>query len=160
LEHPPAGLSPLAGVRYASCWTTALGFERSPGVRCSSVRSSGSIAWAAAEHSKPGRTGKPVWLVQASAAFSAAHADASSLQAGAELGRQLAALLDTPLVPSFSWSRFWRYAFVETPLARDYLISSEHGIAYAGDACRGSRVEHAFASGTALGREIAAQVHP
>jgi len=48
----------------------------------------------------------------------------------------------------------WRYARVEQASEIEFLIDQEKGLAACGDWCLGNRVEDAFLSGLALGKQL------
>ena len=56
---------------------------------------------------------------------------------------------------SYTAAHRWRYAFTRAPLEKTCLIDSKSRLGVCGDWCLGSRVEHGFLSGVALGKAMA-----
>jgi hypothetical protein len=55
-------------------------------------------------------------------------------------------------------AHLWRHGLVDASLGESYVYSSEHRVGVAGDWCLGRLAEHAFDSGTSLGRAIVASL--
>ena len=50
----------------------------------------------------------------------------------------------------------WKHGLVDQSLGESYVFSSQHNVGAAGDWCLGRLAEHAFDSGSGLGRAIVA----
>ena len=51
-------------------------------------------------------------------------------------------------------AHLWKHGIADQPLGETYIFSSDHRVGICGDWCRGRLAEHAFDSGTALGKAI------
>ncbi len=115
------------------------------------------VAWLARESSKPGRAPSGLWVAHASESFSRAHVDAPPERVAEALAAHVATTLHAQS-PRVALAHRWRYARVVRTLAGDggsFLIHPEHGLAVAGDAFAGARLEGAFESGRQLGEALA-----
>ena len=59
-----------------------------------------------------------------------------------------------PTRPAQLSAHLWRQGLVDHSLGETFLFSSDHMVGIAGDWCLGRLAEHAFESGTRLGRAI------
>lgn len=117
------------------------------------------ISWIAANHSKPDRDPAPALIVHANSQWSDAH-----LEDPPEAVRDLMIEALKVLFPMIGWDASlsvdlhrWRFANVEQPLGRPYLVDPALKIGACGDWCLGNRVEAAFLSGQALAEDLIAR---
>ena len=59
-----------------------------------------------------------------------------------------------PVRPTQMVAHLWRHGLVDSPLGETYMFQHEHMVGVGGDWCRGRLAEHAFESGSALGKAI------
>ena len=109
----------------------------------------GPLSWICADHHKPGRGGRPCWVLHAQPQWSRAWLDASPetvtaamLQGFAELGARGA--------PTHVSAHRWRYARGARAAAPAMHWRAETGLGLAGDWLGGGRIEGAWCSGRAL----------
>ncbi|OYD54374.1 NAD/FAD-dependent oxidoreductase [Thauera propionica] len=139
--------------RMEGCWSVMLRFDQALGLPFDAAFvNDGPLRWVARNSGKPGREGQESWLLHASAAWSEAN-----LEADADTVAQ--ALIDAFIalggeLPQ-SWSAHrWRYAITESAVDGGCLWCPEQGLGLCGDWLNGGRVEGAWLSGRALGREM------
>ena len=111
----------------------------------------GPLRWVARNSSKPGRTGQECWVLQATAAWSAAHLEAAPEAAGrmlVEAFRQLGG--PEPAVVSV---HRWRYADCG-PADTGSVWEAASGLGLCGDWLLGGRVEGAWMCGRELGEKV------
>lgn len=101
-------------------------------------------------------TDHDLWVVQASAAYSAAHIEQERDAMMPVLLRlfQDEIGVDVPQ-PVYGAGHRWRYALVETALGEPYLLSADGTLGVAGDGMLGPRVELAFLSGAHCAQAMA-----
>lgn len=147
----------IAGVRMAPCWTAMMSFDE-PLDAGAEVRrwTSGPIAWAACDSSKPGRpVGPQCWVVHASREWSREHLEADAEEVAQSLLREFSVAAGiSPPAPAILHAHRWRHAFVEQPLGSSCIVDQESAVGACGDWCIAPRVEAAFVSGRALGRSL------
>jgi hypothetical protein len=147
----------IAAVRMAPCWTAMIGFDPAVDAGADVRRwTSGPIAWAACDSSKPGRpAGTQCWVVHASWAWSREHLEDDPVDVGRQLLHEfgIACGLRLPAPASLGAHR-WRHAFVEQPLGAACLVDEQGAIGACGDWCIAPRVEAAFESGRALAHAL------
>jgi renalase len=97
-----------------------------------------------------------LWVVQASAAYSAAHIEEEREAMVPVLLRlfQEEMGVDVPQ-PIYGAGHRWRYALVEEALGEPYLLSADGSLGVAGDGLLGPRIELAFLSGAHCGQAMA-----
>jgi predicted NAD/FAD-dependent oxidoreductase len=137
----------LEGASMAPCWTL-LAFVEMP---VETVRGEGDAAWLCDEGSKPGRSAGGV-VLQASAEWT---------RPRLEMDRDEACEALLGLLPAKAvWARAhrWRYSQADRPLGRPFVAAP--GLRVGGDWCLGTRLEDAFASGTAMARDLLASDAP
>jgi len=153
-DHPlvPA----LGAVRMAPCLTLMAAFPTGSPAAFVSRRPGGPLDWVARDSSKPGRPGSSVaWVAQAAPGWSAAHLEEDR----ASIARRMLPLLceiigADPASALYSDAHRWRYARVTAPLGRPFLRDAAGTLHLGGDWCLGPRAEAAWASGTAIARDI------
>jgi predicted NAD/FAD-dependent oxidoreductase len=120
-----------------------------------------TIRWIGRNSTKPGRnTRGETIVIHASQSWSRETEDAEPDLVAEELWSEVSNLLALPPVrPAQMSAHLWSHGLVDQPLGETYLYSSEYKIGAAGDWCTGRLAEHAFDSGTGLGRAIAASLN-
>ena len=118
----------------------------------------GPLAFVARDNSKPQRAeGAVTWVAQASPEWSATHLeDDKSTIARRMLPLLCEAIGAEPDTVLHLDAHRWRYARVTTPLGQPFLRDTTGTLHLGGDWCLGPRVEAAWASGTAIARDILA----
>lgn len=120
-----------------------------------------ALAWIAQDSAKPGRSGAvSTWVAQASPAWSRRHLEADT---GAIAALMLPLLCNAlgcaPGAALHVSVHRWRYARAAKPLGQPFLQRAKASLHIGGDWCLGTRVADAFASGDAIGRDIAQARH-
>ena len=147
-DFPMARIALMA--RSQPCWTGMLAFDRPLDGLPPVMRDRGNIAWAARNSAKPGRSGVEAWVVQASAAWSAARLEASQQQISAMLCVALAESAGCAIPePLAAVSHRWRYA-LSAGTGEGALWDSDIRLGVCGDWLLGPRVECAWLSGRML----------
>lgn len=155
-QHPDMAAA-LDAVAIAPCWTLMLVFDRPLNTGPDVWRGDHPmLGWAARNTSKPGRdfVGDS-WTVQANPVWSEQNLELDKDEAAALLLSAFQALVGEPL-PAISQqtAHRWRYAKTTTPLGQPFLRDPSGHVYIAGDWCLGARVEYAFESGLAAGKDI------
>lgn len=164
--HQAASLLATAGHRFAEseamavmapCWAVMARFGQAVAAGDVLQSTTGPIAWAAREGSRPGaQSGGHAWTLHASAAWSRAHLEDGPEQAAAALVAAFCAETGAP-APDQMLAHRWRYALVETALGQPCLWDGEASLGVCGDWCLGGRVEAAYDSGLALAHAVLAR---
>lgn len=152
---------PLSRVRMSPCWALMVKLEeRTLPEQDVFSDMSEVVRWIARNSTKPGRnTRGECVLVHASPAWSRETEEADPEVVAEELWAEVSHVLGLPPVrPSRMVAHLWRHGLVDSSLGESYLYSSEHRVGVAGDWCLGRLAEHAFDSGTSLGRAIVASL--
>lgn len=120
-----------------------------------------ALAWIAQDSAKPGRASHvTTWVAQASPGFSMAHLEADKDAIVALMLPLLCnALGCAPGAALHVSAHRWRYARAAKPLGQPFLQRAKASLHIGGDWCLGTRVADAFASGDAIGRDIAKARH-
>jgi photolyase PhrII len=114
-----------------------------------------TLAWAAADRTKPGRDGQPVWVLHGTAAWSGARIAEEAPAAIDALCGRFRALAGIELDPTTAVFHRWRYARATAPLDAGALIDERGPLLLCGDWCAGgSRVENAWLSGVAAAARL------
>jgi predicted NAD/FAD-dependent oxidoreductase len=136
--------------RSQPCWTSMFVFDRPLDDIPPVMRNRNCIAWAARNSAKPGRSGPEAWVVQASAAWSAARLEASQEQVSVSLHAALAdAASGTLPEPLAAVSHRWRFA-LSAGTGDGALWNPDIALGVCGDWLLGPRVECAWLSGHML----------
>jgi renalase len=146
----PVLLSTSNHVAMTPNWTVMAAFdERVPARFDAAFVSSSPLGWIARNTSKPKRNWKiDCWVLQASAAWSQAHANDQSNDVGAFLMEAFEDLIPAGLPRAFhAGVHRWRHAQADPPLAIGAIHDAQSRITLCGDWCRGSRIEDAWLSG-------------
>lgn len=122
---------------------------------------SDALAWIAQDSAKPGRSeGATTWVAQASPDFSRLYLEADKDAIAALMLPLLCnALGCAPGAALYASAHRWRYARAVKPLGQPFLQRAAARLHIGGDWCLGTRVADAFASGDAIGRDIAQARH-
>lgn len=151
LGDEPGILAALKPVRMAPAWTLLAWLD--PPRPVPALREAGDVAHLADEGLKPGRAPGGV-VMHASAAWTAPRLEMEREEAAEALLDLLAEALGARPPVAFAAAHRWRYARAEAPLGRPFLAAP--GLHLGGDWCLGPRVEHAWASGAAIARDLLA----
>jgi len=147
----------LARVRMSPCWAVLVQLDDQifPEQDVFSDMSE-VIRWIARNNSKPGRHGAGEHIViHASPQWSRQTVDAGPEEVATEIWEEVSHVLGLPPVRPTQMSAFlWKDGLVETSLGETYTFSTEHMVGCAGDWCLGRLAEHAFDSGSQLGRAM------
>lgn len=115
------------------------------------------LAWTAADHSKPGRSGRPTWVLHGTAEWSAASVDDEPAQAIDALCARFEALTGIALERATAVFHRWRYARAGEGPTSGALVDEPRSLVLCGDWCAGeSRVENAWLSGIAAAARVIA----
>lgn len=150
VAHVPALAGRIAGVTMQPSWTVMAAFEERVAARFDAAFVNGSaLGWIARNTSKPKRDWKvDTWVLQATTAWSGAHADDRPDDVGAFLMEAFEDLIRSGLPRAFyATVHRWRHAAADPPLAVGAIHDPDARITLCGDWCRGSRIEDAYLSG-------------
>lgn len=152
----------IAAVPMAPCFAAMIAFESPLELdRDADWREDATLPWIACNSAKPGRRGLDAWVLHAATAWSQSRLEAPLAEVQAALVQRFEQRAGRPLPPIAHASvHRWRYARVESPLGEPWAADWDAGLAFCGDWCLDARVEAAFLSGDALGREIATRWAP
>lgn len=153
LQPVSASLATVAaGHRMLPSWTVMARFDAPPELPFEAAFvNEGPLRWVARNSSKPGRSGRECWVLQASAAWSAAHLEDDPEVAGQALVAAFRAL-GGPEPAAVAVHR-WRYADCE-PATTGSVWEPESGLGLCGDWLLGGRVEGAWSCGRELGGKV------
>ncbi len=153
-EHMPEWAALAEATISQPCWTVMAAFAERVACAPDCLREHGAIGWAARNSAKPGRTGPESWVVQGSAAWSAAHLEDEADAVIAALLADLAAATGAPLPATLAvQAHRWRYA-LSGAAGRTALWDGDLRLGVSGDWLIGPRIESAWASGRALAAAI------
>ncbi len=131
-------------------WTVMAAFEERVATRFDAAFVNRSpLGWIARNTSKPKRNWKiDCWVLQASPAWSEAHANDQRDDVGSFLMEAFEDLVPSGLPRAFhAGVHRWRHAQADPPLAIGALHDAQSRVTICGDWCRGSRIEDAWLSG-------------
>lgn len=151
----------LRRVRILPCWALMVRLDqRSLPDQDVFSDMSDVIRWISRNNSKPGRTARgETIVVHASPKWSREVEDQEPEIVAEEMWSEVCHVLALPPVrPSQMTAHLWRYGLVDQSLGESFIYSSQHNVGIAGDWCLGRLGEHAFESGSALGRAIVASL--
>ncbi len=147
----------LGKVRISPCWALMVRLDENI-FPTQDVYSDMSdvIRWIARNNTKPGRGARgDAIVVHASLGWSRETEDADAEMIAGDLWDEVSHLLGLPPTrPRQMTAHLWPHAIVESSLGDSFIYSSEHKVGIAGDWCLGRLAEHAYESGTGLGRTI------
>ena len=148
---------PMERVRLSPCWAVLVRLEERV-LPTQDVFSDMSevIRWVARNNAKPARPTRGDHIViHASQAWSRETEDVEPEVVASEMWNEVSNVLGLPPIrPAQLSAHLWRNGLVDESLGQSYLFSSEQMIGLAGDWCLGRMAEHAFESGTRLGRAM------
>lgn len=154
-----AGQSPLAesaaGIDLRPCWAVMLGLARPYEVPFDGAFCEDSIlSWIARNNSKPRRRPGEAWVLHSAPAWTEAHLDEAPERVIELLTAELERL--TGLVPALVHraAHHWRFALPAVERDDGCLHDPERGLALAGDAYSGGRIEGAYLSGVAAAHRV------
>ena len=149
--------APLERVRIAPCWAVLVRLEERL-LPTQDVFSDMSevVRWIARNNAKPNRPTRGDHIViHASPAWSRETEEVEPEVVASEMWNEVCNILSLPPTrPAQLSAHLWRYGLVDHSLGETYLFSTEHMVGVAGDWCLGRLAEHAFESGTRLGKAI------
>ncbi|MCW4149292.1 FAD-dependent oxidoreductase [Halomonas sp. 18H] len=154
-NHPL--VAELAHVRLAPCWTLMAAFAAdSPTPFVNHKPDRGPLDNIARDSSKPGRSDQvTTWVAQADPEWSQRHLEEEKASVVAQLLPRLCEAIGTATSDAVHVDAHrWRYARVTRPLGEPFLRDTSASLYLGGDWCLAPRVEAAWASGTAIAREI------
>ncbi len=153
-QHVPEWAALADATLSQPCWTVMAAFAEPVGFGPDSLRDHGAIGWAARNSAKPGRTGPESWVIQGSAAWSAAHLEDEAEPVIAALLADLTEATGGPLPETLAvQAHRWRYA-LSGAAGRTALWDADLRLGVSGDWLIGPRIESAWASGRALAAAI------
>lgn len=137
-------------------WTLMLRFAQpyQPGYDAAFVND-GPLRWIARDSSKPGRTGSEVWVLQASATWSAEHIEDDDATA-TRLLLEAFEKLGGP-APDAVTAHRWRYAMAGAASSQQAVWLPAVQVGVCGDWLGGGRVEDAWLSGLAMSAKVLAR---
>ncbi len=144
-------------------WTVMAAFEERVAARFDAAFVSGSpLGWIARNSSKPKRNWKiDCWVLQASPAWSQAHAGDQADDVGSFLMEAFEDLIPSGLPRAFhAGVHRWRHAQADPPLAIGAIHDAQSRITVCGDWCRGSRIEDAWLSGLEAAELVSGSLIP
>jgi hypothetical protein len=148
--HRPDWAAQAIATPSDPCWTVMAAYRERLPIAADRLTRLGAIGSAVRNSAKPGRGAGEAWVVQASAAWSAAHLEAAPEMVTAALLAAFAAetgqVLPAPVTTS---AHRWRFAKSGT-LGPDALWDGSRRLGICGDWLIGGRVEAAWLSGTRL----------
>lgn len=159
-----AGATTLAArvgaVPMAPCFAAMLAFEAPLELDFDADwREDPVLPWVARNSAKPGRRGLDAWVLHADAEWSRGRLEAPQAEVQAALVQRFEQRAGRRLPPIAHASLHrWRHARVEAPLGEPWAADWGASLAFCGDWCLDARVEAAFLSGDALGRELATRL--
>jgi renalase len=153
-DHAPEWAALAETTISQPCWTVMAAFDTRVAFAPDSLRDHGAIGWAARNSAKPGRTGPESWVIQGSAAWSAAHLEDEADWVIAALLADLTAATGAVLPATLAvQAHRWRYA-LSGAAGRTALWDGDLRLGVSGDWLIGPRIESAWASGRALAAAI------
>jgi renalase len=159
LLGPVEGLADaISKVRMSPCWSLILRLDEAvlPDVDVFSDMSR-TIRWVTRNDSKPSRSSRrgEHLVIHAAQDWSRETEDADPELVAEEMWSEVCHVLSLPPVrPAQMHAHLWKHGLVDTSLGETYLFSGEDMVGVAGDWCLGRLAEHAFESGSLLGKAI------
>lgn len=139
----------------APTWAVMAAFDVPLGTPYAALKSStGPLAWAARQPTKPGRSSEEAWVLHASQAASRALLEQPAEDVTRQLLEAFAAVTGHSATPYWAMAHRWRYAFVEVPAGQPFGWSAALQVGSCGDWRIGPRIEAAFVSGHGLGTAL------
>lgn len=163
LRDVPVLLSASNHVAMKPNWTVMAAFEARIAARFDAAFVNGSpLGWIARNTSKPKRNWQiDCWVLQASPAWSHAHAGDQADDVGSFLMEAFEDLIPAGLPRAFhAGVHRWRFAQADPPLAIGAIHDAQSRITMCGDWCRGSRIEDAWLSGLEAAELVSGRLIP
>ena len=148
---------PLNRVRMAPTWAVLVRLEdRAFPTQDVFSDMSEVIRWVARNNAKPGRPSRGDHIIiHAAPGWSRETEDVEPEVVASELWNEVCNVLSLPPIrPAQISAHLWRHGLVEESLGETFLFSTQHLVGVAGDWCLGRMAEHAYESGSGLGRAI------
>lgn len=143
-----------ASIRSAPCWTVMIELRHRLLGTPDTFRTSGPIAWCARNASKPGRTGRECWILQASADWSRDNLERDQAEVAADLFAIFSELVsNTAGTPLFLKAHRWRFALPFGGRGKPFWNEGLK-LGACGDWCIGPRIESAWLSGHQLAKQM------
>jgi renalase len=146
----------IQAVQMSCCWGLALGFQEALPVPFDvGFVNDQQLSLVARVNSKPGRTDKETWIVQAAPEWSDTHFDSNDQAIVPFLEAAFADAIGVNVPAALVRSSFlWPYSTPITPVGKSCLYDSDERLGACGDWCMAPRVEGAFLSGLALAEQV------
>jgi predicted NAD/FAD-dependent oxidoreductase len=156
LNVAPRLAADAARINMQPCWTAMAAFDYDLDAPFDAAHFSASpLVWAARNSSKPGRSGRECWVLQASPSWSFEHLEERPETISRQLLAEFFAASGLPPVsPLFTGAHRWRYASPRESLKMSFLWDHDISIGVCGDWCHSARFEGAFLSGLLLAERI------
>lgn len=148
---------PIQRVRVSPCWAVIVRLEdRILPTQDVFSDMNEVIRWVARNNAKPGRPQRGDHIViHASPGWSRETEDVEPEVVASEMWNEVSNALSLPPIrPAQLSAHLWRHGLVDQSLGETYLYSSVLRVGLAGDWCLGRLAEHAFESGSRLGKAI------
>lgn len=116
------------------------------------------IGWICRDSSKPGRAAGERWVIQATAAWSKAHANDPTESIQESLMDVFRNVTGCQVEPDLIQAHRWLYSIPQNPLKSGPYLSSSSQLAACGDWLSEGSVEAAYLSGYELGQSLTAQL--
>jgi len=148
----------LGSVRMAPCWAVMAAFPGRCDAPADIFSSSGPLAWAARDVSKPGRRSPhDCWVLHASPSWTCDHLDMTPAAAGEALLQEFGKWVGQTPAGAYVAAHLWRHARVEQPLGEPCLWDARLRLGLCGDWCLDARAEAAWISGAAMAGRVMAE---
>ncbi|MEE4189840.1 MAG: FAD-dependent oxidoreductase [Roseobacter sp.] len=146
----------LAKTRMQGCYSLMLGgLDLGALTWDAAVVQDSPLAWLAVNNSKPGREGAPSLLCQTANTWAEAHLEEDADAVQDVLMNALYGICEVDgRQSSYISLHKWRFAKVEHPTGKPFLLDSDNRLAAAGDWCGVGRVEAGFESAEALAKKM------
>ena len=148
---------PLERSRMSPCWSVLVRLEeRAFPTQDVFSDMSEVVRWVARNNAKPGRPvrGDHV-VIHASPGWTRETEEVEPDVVASELWNEVCNILSLPPIrPAQISAHLWRHGLVDEALGESFLFSTDHLVGVAGDWCLGRMGEHAYESGTGLGRAL------
>ncbi|ABG31829.1 amine oxidoreductase [Roseobacter denitrificans] len=151
-----SGSFALGQARMLGCYSLMLGFDAAPDLAWDAAAVLNSpLAWLAVNSTKPGRSAGFSVLCQSSNDWAEAHLEADADHVRSTLAQVVREVtgLDVDAAQYVSLHK-WRFAKVDRPTQRPFLLDADNKLGAFGDWCGAGRVEAGFDSATELARAL------
>lgn len=163
-DHSSMLMGPLSNVTYAPCWAVLAHWTKknSSANVYENFDAESPLSWMGKNSTKPGRSSSSSiadqsesWVIHASGPWSLKHLETAAEEVTQHLLRAAFPFISPKnRLPDFAVAHRWRYARVTRAVNDNYLTDEAEEISVCGDSLLGGRVESAYLSGLACGREI------